>query len=139
MLIVIFVGLALLTALAIFLRRRHRRNRDRSKGRFNDGITNRSMTNAPVAAGLYDQGSGRATPASVAGHASRSDNRLASASNLSRGRERDMPQAAQAPEYMDSMRGARGTTPMGEVEKGRFLTKGKRKVNVNEDEIRPMH
>ncbi|KAF2157710.1 hypothetical protein K461DRAFT_317765 [Myriangium duriaei CBS 260.36] len=44
MLILIFVLLGLLSFLAVWLRRRHRRKRDAVAGRFNDGITTRSMT-----------------------------------------------------------------------------------------------
>ena len=128
MLIILFLGLALFAVVAVLLRKRHLRNKDKLKGRFNDGITGRSMTAVPEPP-AFQQDSGRATPRSVSRHGG-TDSRFASVSNLSRVRERD------ATEQIDSMPRTRGTTPLGEVERGGVLT-NKKRVDISENEIGP--
>ncbi|CAD0048194.1 unnamed protein product [Aureobasidium pullulans] len=43
MLIVVFVGLAILTVILVLLRRRHHRRQDVARGPFNSGITRNSL------------------------------------------------------------------------------------------------
>lgn len=144
MLIVIFVGIAALAIIGVWLRRRHRRNRDKNTASFNAGITTRSapMGPAPGSRSAFAPGSGRATPASTVPYGAagaRSESRLASAGNLSRVGERDLAAyGMNTPDYGGVIRGQRGGTPASEMEQGRVRNKGKGRMDPDVDNIGPV-
>jgi len=136
MVIIIFVALGLIALVAVLLRRRYSRGQDKMKGRFNDGITTRSMTTAQD--GGMGQSSygldGRATPLSMrqAG-GGRSDARLDGPVNLGRIRERDAGSGA-------VLRGgttefSRQGTPFSEIERDGNRDKGKMRARVDDEEV----
>lgn len=147
MLIVIFVVLALLAVLGVYLRRRHARRQDKNTSRFNDGITTRTtpMAKAPGSrAATFPNDSyvdnadeGRMTPQSMRPYtaAGRSESRLGSTTNLSRVRERDRS-------YMirpDSQNMENGESSYGGANHGgrnMASAKGKGRTYIDQDEIR---
>jgi len=135
MVIIIFVGLGLLALVAVLIRRRHLRNQDSMKGRFNDGITTRSMATTQDA-GMGQSGydlDGRATPASLRQTGGQGDARFDSPAKLSRVRERDLDSAAGAREGFTGSN--RGATPVNDLGGTGYRGKGKNRVRVDHDEI----
>ncbi|GAB7346480.1 hypothetical protein MBLNU457_5170t1 [Dothideomycetes sp. NU457] len=133
MVIIIFVALGLIALIAVLARRRYSRGQDKMKGRFNDGITTRSMTTAQD--GGMGQSSygvdGRATPSSSRQVGGRRDD---GPTNLSRIRERDAGRAG-------FLRGgtadsSRQGTPFSELERDGHRDKGKMRARVEDEEVR---
>lgn len=137
MVIIIFVALGMIALVAVLVRRRYSHGQDKMKGRFNDGITTRSVMTAQD--GGMGQSSyavdGRATPASSRQAGGRRDDlRPNGPANLSRIRERDaasaiFPRSGTA----DS---SRQGTPFSEMDRDGKRDKGKMRARVDEEEVR---
>lgn len=134
MVIIIFVALGVMALVAILVRRRYSRRQDQMKGRFNDGITTRSMTTAQD--GGKGQSSyavdGRATPLSsrhVGGSL-----RFDSSAKLSRIRERDAGSSAFFRE--STIDRSRQGTPLSEMDRAGYRDKGKMRAQVDDEEVR---
>lgn len=136
MVIIIFVALGVIALVAVLVRRQYSHGQDKMKGRFNDGITSRSMMTAQD--GGMGQPSyavdGRVTPASSRQAGGRRDDlRVDGPSNLSRIRERHagnaiFPRSGAA----DS---SRQGTPFSEMDRSGYRDKGKMRARVDEEEF----
>jgi len=131
MIVIVLVGLALIALVAVLIRRRHLRRQDTMKGRFNDGITTRSMAttqDASMGQSGYDLDR-RGTPLSLR----QTEGRVDSAAKMSRVRERDLDSTiGMRRGIADS---SRGGTPVNDLDGNGYRGKGKNRARVEQEEI----